>query len=115
MTKIGITTSQNFDSNNLVKLVEKFGAKHELVSLNTNIENSKIEGLILTGAISIDGQEKKNDFEINALDYAYQHKIPVLANGDFASNVSLALLGIMFSISFAISFILDKHSFKFSL
>ena len=82
MTTIGITTSQNFDSNNLVKLVEKFGAKHELVSLNTNIENSKIEGLILTGSISIDGQEKKNDFEINALDYAYQHKIPVLAIGN---------------------------------
>ena len=46
MTTIGITTSQNFDSNNLVKLVEKFGAKHELLSLNTNIENAQY--LILT-------------------------------------------------------------------
>ena len=41
MTRIGITVSQKFDSSNLIKLLEKFGATHELLSSNTNIENSE--------------------------------------------------------------------------
>ncbi len=82
MTKIGITTSQDFDNNNLIKLVEKFGSEHQLVNSETNIANSGIDGLILTGSISINGKQKKNNLESDMLDYVYKHKIPVLAIGN---------------------------------
>tara|TARA_Y100000817_G_scaffold237439_1_gene189501 strand:+ start:1728 stop:2351 length:624 start_codon:yes stop_codon:yes gene_type:complete len=82
MTRIGITVSQKFDSSNLIKLLEKFGATHELLSSNTNIENSGIEGLIITGSISINGKQNTNNLESDLLDYAYQNKIPVLAIGN---------------------------------
>ena len=94
MTRIGITVSQKFDSSNLIKLLEKFGATHELLSSNTNIENSGIEGLIITGSISINGKQNTNNLESDLLDYAYQNKIPVLAigNGMIVMNLPVVLL-----------------------